>query len=219
MKRTVPLPTVALKMLALVVLVGGVAATGRADDKKADATGTWKWVRKSPDGQESEITASLKQEGNKLTGKVSTEAGEIDVKNGTVMDGNVSFEITVDAGGGEIHVKFTGKLQGDSIKGKAEVTRDGNTMTRDWEPSRVKEESKPPSLADIVAKIDENIEKNRVKQKIVGMSVVLVHDQDVLLAKGYGYANLASKTPADKQTVYRVRSEERRVGKEVRTRR
>src|SRR5262245_20680 len=221
MKRTVPLSTLALKMLALAALVGGVAATGGADDKKADATGTWKWVRKSPDGQESEATASLKQEGNKLTGKVTTEAGEINIKNGTVVDGNVSFEISIDAGGSEIHVKFTGKLQGDGIKGKAEITRDGNTMTRDWEPKRIKEEKSgaPPSLAEVVAKIDENIEKNRVKQKIVGMSVVIVHDQDVLLAKGYGYANLASKTPADKQTVYRVRSEERRVGKEVRTRR
>ena len=208
MKRTVPLSTLALKMLALAALVGGVAATGRADDKQADVTGTWKWVRKSPDGQESEATASLKQEGNKLTGRVTTEAGEINITNGTVMDGNVAFEIRIDAGGSEIHVKFTGKLQGDSIKGKAEITRDGNTMTRDWEPKRIKEgkSEAPPSLADVVAKIDENIEKNRVKQKIVGMSVVIVHDQDVLLAKGYGYADLASKTPANAQTVYRVGS-------------
>src|SRR5262245_26881893 len=208
MTRTVPLPTVALKMLALVVLVGGVAATGGADDKKADATGTWKWVRKSPDGQESETTASLKQEGNKLTGKVTTEAGEVDIKNGAVVDGNVSFEVSIDAGGGEIRVKFPGKLQGDGIKGKAEITRDGNTMTRDWEPKRVKDDKSaaPPSVAEVVAKLDEEFEKSRVKEKIVGMSVVLIHDQDVLLAKGYGYADLASKTPAGKQTVYRVAS-------------
>src|SRR5262245_21372080 len=138
MTRTVPLPAVALKMLALVALVGGVAATGGADDQRADVTGTWKWVRKSPDGQEAETTASLKQEGNKLTGKVMTEAGEINITNGTVMDGNVNFEFSIDAGGSEIHVKFTGKLQGDSIKGKAEITRNGNKTTRDWEPKRVK---------------------------------------------------------------------------------
>ena len=202
-----PHAALAVTMLALVELVGGVAATGRADDKDTDATGAWKWVRKSPDGQESETTARLKQDGNVLTGKVTTEAGEIDIKNGTVMNGNVAFAITSDAGGSEIHVKFTGKLQGDSIKGKAEITRDGNTMTRDWEPKRVKEdESETPTLADVVAKIDEQVEKSRVKQKIVGMSVVIVHDQDVLLAKGYGYADLASKTPANPQTVYRVGS-------------
>src|SRR5262245_51760467 len=208
MRRTVLLPTVALAILAVAALVGGVAATGRADEKKADATGTWKWVRKSPDGQESEITASLKQEGNGLTGKVMTEAGETNIKNGTVTDGNVSFEMSIDAGGGEIHVKFTGKLQGDSIKGKTEITREGNKTTRDWEPKRVKEDKSaaPPSLAEVVAKIDENIEKNRVKQKIVGLSVIIVHDQDVLLAKGYRYADLASKTPANPQSVYRVGS-------------
>src|SRR5262245_13600416 len=111
MRRTVLLPTVALAILAVAALVGGVAATGRADEKKADATGTWKWVRKSPDGQESEITASLKQEGNGLTGKVMTEAGETNIKNGTVTDGNVSFEMSIDAGGGEIHVKFTHQSQ------------------------------------------------------------------------------------------------------------
>ena len=197
----------AVKMLALAALVGGVAATVRADDRKAEATGTWKWVRTSPDGQESETTASLKQQGNGLTGKVTTEAGEINITNGTVMDGNVSFEITSDASGSEIHVRFTGKLLGDRIEGKAEITRDGNTMTRDWEPKRIKEdESKAPSLADVVAKIDDQIEKSRLKQKIVGMSVVIVHDQDMLLAKGYGYADLASNTPANSQTVYRVGS-------------
>ena len=63
-----------------------------------------------------------------------------------------------------------------------------------------------PKLADVLAKLDEGFEKSRVEQKVVGMSVVIVHDQDVLLAKGYGYADLASKTPADKQTVYRVGS-------------
>ena len=68
------------------------------------------------------------------------------------------------------------------------------------------QETDAPGLADVVARLDEGFEKTRVEQKIVGMSVVIVHDQDVLLAKGYGYADLASKTPADKQTVYRVGS-------------
>src|SRR5215470_10703192 len=116
-RRRKAIAELALKIVALAALVGGVAAAGGIDDKKADATGPGKWVRKSPDGQEFETTASLKQEGAKLTGNVTTEAGESDIKNGTVMDGNVTFQISIDAGGSEIHVKFTGKLQGDSIKG------------------------------------------------------------------------------------------------------
>src|SRR5215510_16384185 len=38
------------------------------------------------------------------------------------------------------------------------------------------------------------------------MSIVIVHDQDVLLAKGFGYADLEKKIPADPQTVYRIGS-------------
>jgi hypothetical protein len=68
--------------------------------------------------------------------------GEIDIKNGMVKDGKVSFEISFDAGGNDIQVKFSGKLQGDTIKGKSEITRDGNKTTRDWEPKRVKEDKK-----------------------------------------------------------------------------
>jgi CubicO group peptidase (beta-lactamase class C family) len=45
-----------------------------------------------------------------------------------------------------------------------------------------------------------------VKAKIPGMSVVIVYDQDVLLAKGFGYADLEKKIPADPQTVYRIGS-------------
>jgi hypothetical protein len=132
----------AVKVLALVGALGLVVANARAEDKKADATGTWKWVRKGQDGQEQETTATLKQDGDKLTGKIASQLGEIDIKNGTVKDGNVSFEISFDAGGNEIQVKFSGKLQGDSIKGKAEITRDGNKTTRDWDPKRVKEDKK-----------------------------------------------------------------------------
>src|SRR5262245_37138808 len=66
--------------------------------------------------------------------------------------------------------------------------------------------AQPASLDEVVARLDEEFEKTMVAQKIVGMSVVIIHDQDVLLAKGYGYADLESGTPAGKGTVYRVGS-------------
>ena len=62
------------------------------------------------------------------------------------------------------------------------------------------------SLDEVVARLDAELETVRVAQQIVGMSVVIIHDQDVLLAKGYGYADLATETPAGKETVYRVGS-------------
>ena len=38
--------------------------------------------------------------------------------------------------------KYTGKVSGDTIKGKTERERDGQTQSRDWEAKRAKEEAK-----------------------------------------------------------------------------
>jgi CubicO group peptidase (beta-lactamase class C family) len=61
-----------------------------------------------------------------------------------------------------------------------------------------------PELRAILTEIEADAEKARLKAKIPGMSIVIVHDQDVLLAKGFGYADLEKKIPADPQTVYRI---------------
>ena len=54
-----------------------------------------------------------------------------------------------------------------------------------------------PELRAILTEIEADAEKARLKAKIPGMSIVIVHDQEVLLAKGFGYADLEKKIPAD----------------------
>src|SRR5262249_52395 len=54
--------------------------------------------------------------------------------------------------------------------------------------------------------IGADAEDARVKEKIPGMSMVIVYDQEVLLASGFGYADLEKQIPADPQTVYRLGS-------------
>ena len=54
-----------------------------------------------------------------------------------------------------------------------------------------------PELRAILTEIEADAESARLKAKIPGMSIVIVHDQDVLLAKGFGYADLEKKIPAD----------------------
>jgi CubicO group peptidase (beta-lactamase class C family) len=49
-------------------------------------------------------------------------------------------------------------------------------------------------------------ENARLKAKIPGMSIVIVYDQDVLPAKGFGYADLEKKILADPQTDFRTGS-------------
>ena len=63
-----------------------------------------------------------------------------------------------------------------------------------------------PALRAILTEIEADAEQARVKAKIPGMSIVIVYDQDVLLAKGFGYADLEKKIPADPKTVYRTGS-------------
>jgi CubicO group peptidase (beta-lactamase class C family) len=63
-----------------------------------------------------------------------------------------------------------------------------------------------PELRAILSEIEADAESARLKAKIPGMSIVIVYDQAVLLAKGFGYADLEKKIPADPQTVYRIGS-------------
>jgi len=133
--------TFGIKIVALFALLGFVAVEARADEK-ANAAGTWRWTRKTQDGQEQEISAKFKQEGEKLTGTITSPLGETEIKDGKVKDGEVSFHITFERDGNQFTAKFSGKLTGDKIKGKVEVGEGDNKRTLPWEPKRDKKELK-----------------------------------------------------------------------------
>ena len=124
--------TVVGLMLACVGLVG----LARADDKKADPNGTWKWTV-SFGGQARELAVKLKADGEKLTGKfVSPNGDEVNIEDGKFKDGEVSFKVTRERDGNKFVIKFKGKVSGDTIKGKSEFDRGGETQSRDWEAKR-----------------------------------------------------------------------------------
>ncbi|MEX1140409.1 MAG: serine hydrolase domain-containing protein [Bacteroidota bacterium] len=50
------------------------------------------------------------------------------------------------------------------------------------------------------------IEAQRVYRNLPGLSVALVHDQDLIYARGFGLADLEDEVPATAQTMYRVAS-------------
>jgi hypothetical protein len=125
-------------LLGLVVALAFTAAA-KADDKALD--GTWKSTFKAPDGTERVTTFKFKLEGDKLTGTASgrnnTEAA---IEKGTFKDGTLSFEVTREFNNNKVTVKYTGKLDGDTIKGSREMPgRDGGEPTkRDFEAKREK---------------------------------------------------------------------------------
>ena len=125
-------------LLALVLALA-FSAPARAADAKVD--GIWKSTFKAQDGTERTTTFKLKVEGDKVTGTVSGRNNtEIAIENGTFKDGTVSFSVTRENDGKKFTSKYSGKLDGDIIKGNSERPgRDGGeAVKRDWEAKRDK---------------------------------------------------------------------------------
>jgi hypothetical protein len=127
-----------MKRLAAAALVLIFAGTALAAD---NPTGTWKWTTMGQGGQARETTLKLKLEGDKLTGSVAGRQGGQDtaIEDATFKDGEISFKITRERNGQKFTTKYSGKLSGDTIKGKSESERGGQTQSRDWEAKRSKD--------------------------------------------------------------------------------
>ena len=130
-----------MKRLAAVALVVvafvGLAENARGADKP-DPTGSWKWTV-TVNNQTRDVTLKLKLDGDKLTGKISgRDNTETDIADATFKDNEVSFSVTRERNGQKFVTKYKGKLDGDTIKGKSERERDGQTQSRDWEAKREK---------------------------------------------------------------------------------
>ncbi len=129
-----------LFVLMLVFTFAGLVATARAADKpaanKPNPTGAWKWGVKFND-QTFHLTLNLKLEGDKLTGAMTGRNGdETPISDAKFKDGELSFSVVRESNGQSMTRKYAGKLTGDTIKGKSESTRNGQTNTRDWEAKR-----------------------------------------------------------------------------------
>jgi hypothetical protein len=123
---------VAALVLALVCVAGLVQA-------QDDPTGTWKWTVKFGD-QTREMTLKLKLEGDKLTGSMLGRSGqERPIEEAKFAEGQVSFKLTREREGQKMTISYSGKLSGDTIKGKVEFQREGQTRSRDWEAKRAKD--------------------------------------------------------------------------------
>lgn len=124
--------------VALVLAICQFAGIVQAADK-ADPTGTWKWTVMRGDNK-IEVTAKLKLEGDKLSGViVGRDNKETAIDDAKFKDGEVAFSVTrTGQNGNKNTTKYTGKVDGDTIKGKFERERDGKTTSTDWEAKRDK---------------------------------------------------------------------------------
>ena len=132
-------------LLALGIVIGLAGFAASADEKKADAkkgdpTGTWKWEVER-NGQKQMMSLTLKLDGDKLTGSMPGRQGaETKIEEGTFKDGAVSFTVTRMMGDNKFVTKYIGKVDGDTLKLTAETERNGEKQKREIEAK--KEEKK-----------------------------------------------------------------------------
>jgi hypothetical protein len=82
----------------------------------ADATGTWKAQVPGRDGQTREQTFTLKQDGETLTGTVSTPMGEQPISEGKASGDDISFVVVMKMQDREIKQLYKGKVAASEIK-------------------------------------------------------------------------------------------------------
>jgi hypothetical protein len=109
-----------LTVCALVLLLPGLALaqdppTPAPAKTPIDVTGVWDMVVESPQGQMN-VTATLKQEGEKLTGTQASQMGEVALE-GTVVGVDIKYQIAIDMGGQQMVIVFAGKVDGDTMSG------------------------------------------------------------------------------------------------------
>jgi hypothetical protein len=119
-----------------------LGAVAQAQEKKVDPTGTWTWSTPGRDGgAERKYTLTLKLAGDKLTGKLSSpgrdgQVRETEIGDAKMKGDEISFTVTREFQGNKMVSKYTGKVSADTIKGKMEFERQGQTQSRDWEAKR-----------------------------------------------------------------------------------
>jgi hypothetical protein len=100
----------------------------------ADVTGSWKADFETPVGHRN-YTYELKADGDKLTGKATSERGETAIAEGKVSGDQISFVENLEFEGQSIRIEYTGKVSGDEIHFKRQV---GDFGSQEFVAKRVK---------------------------------------------------------------------------------
>jgi uncharacterized protein (DUF2147 family) len=127
-----------LKHLTLAVLLAATASAVHA----ADASGTWTWSTLGRNGgPDRTTTLTLKADGEKLTGKVSSPGRDgattdTPIANGKVEGDKISFIVVREFNGRSSTNSYSGTVADDKITGKSETVRNGEPQSHDWSAKR-----------------------------------------------------------------------------------
>jgi len=104
-----------------------------------DPTGTWTWsVQRNGQSRTSTLTLALKD--GTLTASLSGRNGDTAIGDATFKDDAIAFTVEREFNGNKFVAKYSGKLDGDTIKGSIELPgRDGgDPQTVNWTATRSK---------------------------------------------------------------------------------
>jgi hypothetical protein len=122
-----------VRLAILAVGVWAAGTIGVADDGEKSLTGNWTYFVGPRPADGRLATLQLKQEGDKLTGKVVLPGGMTqDIHEGKVEGKHLSFVVQL-RNGAKVH--HAGDVAGDMIKGKTEFEPPGKPKRPhlDWE--------------------------------------------------------------------------------------
>ncbi len=105
-----------MKKLLLSLALSLFAVTSAAAQS---VTGDWDASMDTPGGART-FRVALKQEGEKLTGTVKRESGDVPLQ-GTVIGSTVKFAYSIAYGGNPITLTVTAALAGDEMKGQVDI--------------------------------------------------------------------------------------------------
>jgi hypothetical protein len=130
-----------MKAILSVALVLGVCGpAGAADDKAADAVGTWK-CEYEIGGQQRTSTLKIKKDGDKLTGTMSwPDQKDEALKDVKLKDNTLTFSAVRKLMDNEIPIDYTLRIDGDKLKGKGAAEFGGQRQEFDIEGKRQKDD-------------------------------------------------------------------------------
>ncbi len=125
------LRTLLAAVLAAVSVVSAFAA-------ETTPAGSWKWTANGPQGP-IEVTARLEFKDGKVTGVIAARDTETAIQPGTFKDGQIDFVVIREMHGMQFEVKYSGKLDGDTLTGTIDrPLPGGERQVVDWKATRAR---------------------------------------------------------------------------------
>jgi hypothetical protein len=100
---------------------------------QTDVTGDWDVTIQSMQGTNS-VRVTFKQDGEKLSGTLKSPMGEMPFEGGTLVGSDLKFAFSVPVQGQPLEIMLTGKVDGESIAGKAQF---GGFGEGDWTAKKI----------------------------------------------------------------------------------